>query len=123
MDAEHRPTVTMPVVGSLLMMVVGALVFSYGQGAATWIGLALVTMNTLLAIGDRVLQRRLLVSECKDLPLSACMTLNNSLGMLPTFIMAMSMHEEQTYMQHEMNWKDPATLLLIALSGMFGMGI
>lgn len=123
MDAEHRPTVTMPVVGSLLMMVVGALVFSYGQGAATWIGLALVTMNTLLAIGDRVLQRRLLVSECKDLPLSACMTLNNSLGMLPTFAMALASHEVDGYEAHHAAWTDPTTLLLIALSGVMGMGI
>lgn len=123
MPPEQRPKVTLPVVVSLLIMVAGAVLFTNGQADATWIGLALVTLNTLLAIGDRCVQRRLLVAECKDLPLSACMTLNNSLGMIPTFIMAMSMHEAQTYAEHQMNWTDPATLLLVALSGMFGMGI
>jgi len=123
MDAEHRPKVTLHAVLAMLLMAVGALLFTYGQADATWIGLAIVALNTLVGIGDRVLQRRLLVSECKDLPLSACMTLNNSLGMLPTFALAMSMHEVEGYQAHHIAWTDPATLVLIALSGFMGMGI
>jgi len=121
MDAENKPKVTTPVVMSLLMMVVGAFIFGYGQAHSTWLGLGIITLNTLLAIGDRLLQRRLLVSECKDLPLSACMTLNNTLGMLPTLVMAMAMHEVDGYRHHSAAWRDPATLVLIALSG--GMGL
>merc|ERR1719482_2327528 len=33
------------------------------------------------------------------------------------------MDEVQTYPAHHSAWTDPATLLLVALSGMFGMGI
>jgi len=123
MEAEHRPKVTLNVVLSLLMMAAGALLFTTGQGESTWFGLVIITLNTLLAIGDRCVQRRLLVSECKDLPLSACMTLNNALGMLPTFMMAMALHEPATFSSHKDAWTDPATLLLIGLSGLMGMGI
>jgi drug/metabolite transporter (DMT)-like permease len=123
MDAKDAPTVTPPVVGSLMMMVAGAVMFAHGQVESTKIGLCIVALNTLLAIGDRLLQRRLLVAECKDLPLSACMVLNNTLGMVPTLIMAFTMHEVQGYEAHRAHWTDPATLVLVALSGCMGMGI
>jgi len=123
MDKEHRPKVTVPVVMSLMVMVVGAVLFANQEVESTWLGLGLVTLNTLLAIGDRCIQRRLLVKECKDLPLSACMTLNNSLGMIPTFAMAIGMHEVQAFPAHHAAWTDPATLVLVALSGVMGMGI
>lgn len=123
MDAEHKPTISVPVVASFLTMIVGALLFSHGQGDVTWVGITIVAANTLLAIADRLLQRRLLVSECKDMPLSACMLLNNSFGMVPTFAMAITMHEVQGYTAHQHVWRDPAALVLIALSGVIGMGI
>lgn len=123
MDAEHKPPVTTNIVMSLLMMVVGAFVFSYGQADVTLIGIIVVFFNTILAMGDRLLQRRLLVSECKDLPLSACMTINNSLGIIPTFGMALAMHEVQGYAANYSAWTDPAAIILIALSGCMGMGI
>merc|ERR1719213_1221734 len=37
--------------------------------------------------------------------------------------MAMAMHEVQAYSVHRSAWRDPATLVLIALSGVMGMGI
>jgi len=123
MDVEHRQKITMPIVGALLMMIAGAVVFNHGQAESTWIGLGMITVNTLMAIGDRLLQRRLLVSECQDLPLSACMTLNNSLGMLPTFAMAYALHEVDGYSSHVFAWTDPATLVLVVLSGVMGLGI
>jgi len=123
MDSANKPTVTAPVVGALLMMVAGALVFSRGESGFSWIGLGVIIMNTILAMADRLLQRRLLVSECKDLPLSACMTINNTFGMIPTFAMAYGMHEIQGYHSHAGSWTDPITLVLIALSCCMGMGI
>merc|ERR1719316_980998 len=123
MSPEHKPKVNTPIIMSLLVMVVGAVVFSYGQANSTWLGFCIIFLNTLLAMGDRLLQRRLLVSECKDLPLSACMTINNTLGIIPTFGMALAMHEVQGYATNESAWTDPATIILIVLSGCMGMGI
>merc|ERR1719162_1048931 len=123
MDAQHAPKVTLPAVLAIMMMVMGAVLSTIGQSDASWIGLAIVLLNTLLAIADRLIQRRLLVSECKDLPLSACMTLNNSLGMIPTLAVAVATNEVQTIPAHHTTWTDPTTLLLISLSGLMGLGI
>merc|ERR1719217_2013607 len=95
MPPEHRPQVTLPILASMMIMVVGAVLFSWTESTFSWIGLGLVIFNTLVAIFDRLLQRRLLVEECKDLPLSACMTVNNSLGMIPTLLLAFASHEFQ----------------------------
>lgn len=122
-DAKDAPKVSFPVVVALITMVIGAALSTIGQSDASWIGLGVVVLNTLIAVLDRLLQRRLLVLECRDLPLSACMTLNNSLGMLPTLAMAMVMQEVQAIPAHQAAWTDPATLALIGLSGAMGMAI
>jgi len=123
MDAQHAPKVTLPAVLAIMMMVMGALLSTIGQSDASWIGLAVVLLNSLLAIADRLIQRRLLVSECTDLPLSACMVLNNSLGMIPTLAVAVATNEVQTIPAHHAAWTDPLSLLLIGLSGLMGLSI
>merc|ERR1719453_3009988 len=124
MPVEHRPSVTFPVVASIVTMMIGAFLFSWGEGAAfSWIGLGLVVLNTFLAILDRVLQRRLLVKECKDLPVSACMVVNNSLGVVPTFMLAWASKEFQTFEESGSNWRDPGVIVLVIMSGFMGLFI
>jgi drug/metabolite transporter (DMT)-like permease len=123
MPPEHRPTFTLPVIASMLTMVVGALLFSWKQADFSWFGLFLVILNTLIAIFDRLLQRRLLVSECKDLPSSTCMVINNSLGLIPTFIVAGVSHEIGAVQQNATNWTDPGVIALLIMSGFMGLGI
>jgi drug/metabolite transporter (DMT)-like permease len=123
MPPEHRPKFTVPIVAALATMVVGAFMFSYTQENFSFIGLCIIILNTLLAIFDRVLQRRLLVEECKDLPLQACMVINNSLGMLPTFALAWATSEFGTISANAANWTDPAVIALLIMSGFMGLGI
>lgn len=123
MPPEHRPKFTTPVTASLLVMVIGAFLFSYSQAGFTWFGLGLVVLNTLIAIFDRVLQRRLLVQECKELPVSTCMVINNSLGLLPTLVLAGLSHEFRVIKEHAGNWTDPGVIVLLLMSGFMGLGI
>lgn len=123
MPPEHQPKVTMPIIASIATMIAGAFLFSYTEAAFSWIGLGLVVLNTLLAIADRVLQRRLLVKECKDLPLSACMVVNNSLGVLPTILLAAASKEFQGFQESATNWRDPGIILLVIMSGFMGLFI
>jgi len=123
MPPEHQPTVTLPIIASIATMIVGALLFSWTESAFSWLGLFLVLLNTLLAILDRVLQRRLLVEECKDLPLSACMVINNSLGVLPTILIAGLSKEFQGFQDSATNWKDPGVITLVIMSGFMGLFI
>jgi len=123
MPPEHRPKFTVPVVGALFMTIVGSVMYSCTLEAFSFMGLGIVMLNTILAILDRVVQRRLLVEECKDLPLQACMVINNSLGMLPTFAMAFLTHEFSLVDGHKANWTDPGIIALLIMSGFMGLGI
>jgi len=123
MPPEHRPQVTLPILASMMIMVVGAVLFSWTESTFSWIGLGLVILNTLIAIFDRLLQRRLLVEECKDLPLSACMVVNNTLGMLPTLMLAGISKEFQGFQESGANWRDPGIIVLVIMSGFMGLFI
>jgi drug/metabolite transporter (DMT)-like permease len=123
MPPEHRPKFTLPVVASLATIVLGAVMFGYTQESFPMIGLIIIIVNTLVAILDRVVQRRLLVQECKNLPLQACMVINNSLGMIPTLALAFAHNEFSIVRAHEANWTDPGIVLLLVMSGFMGLGI
>jgi drug/metabolite transporter (DMT)-like permease len=125
MAPEHQPKATFPVVASMLVMIVGAILFSWTEDAFSWIGLGLIVVNTFLAIFDRVLQRRLLVQECKDLPLPVCMIINNSLGILPTICVAWASNEVAGFQEPATiaNWSDPGILVLVLMSGFMGLFI
>jgi len=123
MPPEHRPQVTTSIIFSLMIMVVGAVLFSYGDESFSWVGVSIVLLNTIVAIFDRVLQRRLLVKECKDLPLSACMTINNTLGVLPSVALIFLTGESQGLNAAAANWADPGVITLIIMSGFMGLGI
>jgi len=123
MPPEHQPKVTVPIVASIGTMIVGAFMFSWTETAFSWFGIGLIVLNTLMAILDRVLQRRLLVEECKDLPISACMVVNNSLGVLPTLLLAMATKEFQGFEGSAANWQDPGVIVLVIMSGFMGLFI
>lgn len=123
MPPEHRPTVTLPVVASILLMIAGALLFSWTETAFSWIGLGLVVVNTCIAIADRVLQRRLLVKECKDLAFPVCMIIANSLGLIPTFFLAWAQGEFQQFQRSKDNWMDPGVIVLVLMSAFMGLFI
>jgi drug/metabolite transporter (DMT)-like permease len=123
MPPEHRPKVTAPVVLSLVTMIIGAILFSYSGDGFSWFGLLLVVVNTLIAILDRLLQRRLLVEECKDLPASACCVISNTIGLIPSLLLAGFSHEFKEVTGHVENWMDPGVILLLIMSGFMGIGI
>merc|ERR1719262_1289865 len=66
MPHEHQPVITGTTFLALLMMLAGCLMYSQGNLAVTHIGLAVVTVNMVFVVIERILERRLLVSECKD---------------------------------------------------------
>lgn len=123
MPPEHRPKVSAPIVGSILLMIVGAMLFSWAETAFSWFGVGLIVLNTLLCIADRVLQRRLLIAECKDLPLNACMVVNNGLGIIPTLCFAYVSREVDVFEESAVNWRDPGIIVLVIMSGFMGLFI
>merc|ERR1712129_643841 len=66
---------------------------------------------------------RLLVAECKDLPINACMVLNNGLGIIPTLFLAYATSEVATFEESAANWRDPGIIVLVIMSGFMGLFI
>merc|ERR1719464_2551799 len=89
MSADKRPNISWSVIMGIFTMLVGALVYSGGNlDSISMVGVAFAFLNMFLAVTDRLIQRRLLTTECKALSSSVCTILNNFFGMIPTLLLA-----------------------------------
>lgn len=123
MPADKRPVLNMMVVGSILVMLTGAVVYAGGLTEFSMTGVMFAVLNLFLAVTERMTSRRLLVSECNGLPLTVCTLVNNFVGMLPTLALAFITKETAQVASHAANWTDPKVLCLMVLSGGIGLGI
>lgn len=126
MAPENRPAITFPVVAGMLTMLAGALVYSGGNFASiSMVGVAFAFLNMILAVTDRLIQRRLLTTECKELSSTTCTLLNNFFGMLPTLALATATGQisEAFAPGHRARWMEPQVLTLLLVSGLVGTGI
>jgi len=123
--AEARaPKINLAACLSLLIMVVGAVLYVGGLHGFSWKGIAYAVVNVLLAVTDRFIQRRLLIEECKDLPTKVCTLVNNAVGILPCLIVSSVTHElRKTREFNSAAWTNPHNIFLILLSGIAGLGI
>merc|ERR1740121_796802 len=89
MPPQNRPGVSVGVVLGICIMLAGAIVYSGGNVASiSLVGVAFAVLNMVLAVSDRLIQRRLLTTECKELSSTLCTLLNNFFGMIPTLLLA-----------------------------------
>eukprot|EP00811_Abedinium_folium_P001319 NODE_11205_length_1301_cov_4.799830.p1 GENE.NODE_11205_length_1301_cov_4.799830~~NODE_11205_length_1301_cov_4.799830.p1 ORF type:complete len:415 (+),score=134.09 NODE_11205_length_1301_cov_4.799830:149-1246(+) len=123
MPPAHRPSISVKAIASLHLALLGALVYSYAALEFNWIGVALVALNSLMAIADRLIQRRLLVGECKDMALPACMAINNTLGIVPTVALCFVLGEPAKLHQRMDELHSPIIHLLVLLSGAMGLSL
>lgn len=125
MPPEKQPKLTATVVLAIVIMLIGAMVYGHGVEDISVIGVSFAVANMLLAVSDRVIQRRLLTNECKDLLPSVCTLMNNTFGMFPTLLLATATHEMDAARKPEnlAHWHDLRVLMLLCLSGFVGIGI
>eukprot|EP00746_Dinoflagellata_sp_MGD_P165278 gnl/MRDRNA2_/MRDRNA2_94453_c0_seq1.p1 gnl/MRDRNA2_/MRDRNA2_94453_c0~~gnl/MRDRNA2_/MRDRNA2_94453_c0_seq1.p1 ORF type:complete len:447 (-),score=50.39 gnl/MRDRNA2_/MRDRNA2_94453_c0_seq1:324-1664(-) len=125
MPKDKQPHVNATIIGAILIMMCGAIIYGGSIVDFSWIGIAFALMNMVLACSDRLIQRRLLTDQCKQLSSSACSILNNGVAMVPTFGMVLATQEitKVTNSAGPVHWTDPQALALLALSGFVGMGI
>lgn len=126
MPPEKRPVISGQAILAICLMLVGALAFC-GTSVETvsWVGIGFAVLNMVVAISDRLLQRRLLTSDCSDLSAGACTLINNTLGILPTLILAQASGQFSSAASpaHKASWTDGRVLLLLLASGLVGIGI
>lgn len=120
MPADKQPIVSKKMVMALMVILVGAVAY-VGQIETSMIGFGFALLNMFLAIADRVAQRRLLTSECKDLSTETCMLLNNLLGCIPTLALGAAVGEMSSVDMRL--WFGSEASLLLLLSGIIGSGI
>merc|ERR1719356_1010767 len=68
-----------------------------GSISLSLLGLAFAFLNMILAIADRVAQRKLLTTSCKDLSTETCVLLNNLLGCIPTALIGYRLGEVEHF--------------------------
>merc|ERR1719420_1153365 len=125
MPVEKRPVLNAMVVGSILVMLMGAVIYAGGLKDFSILGVCLAVANLILAVTERMTSRRLLTEECNGLALEICTLVNNFLGMIPTLALAFFTKEmaQQTESVAIAKWMDPKVLVLLVFSGAIGLGI
>lgn len=125
MPADQQPQITNAMIMSILIMLAGTMVYTGGLKDLSIIGVSFAIANMFLASSDRLIQRRLLTQECKSLPSSVCVIINNSVGIIPCVLLAFATHEvhETLTPEHKAQWHDPRIMVLLLLSGCAGIGI
>jgi len=120
MPADKQPTVTKTMIAALSLLVVGAFVYAWGSSISI-VGIFAGILNMFLAISDRVIQRRLLTVECKDLSASTCVLVNNAMGFFPCILVGFCAGELQEY--DSSTWLSVPSILLFLMSGLAGAGL
>jgi len=121
MPVDKQPVVSGGMLSALMVILVGAMVYVGHAPETSAIGFVFSMLNMVLAIADRVAQRRLLTSECKDLSTETCVLLNNVIGCVPCIALGAVMGELRAVDMQL--WFQSRTTLLLVLSGVIGSGI
>jgi len=125
MPADTRPRVSYMVLFSMATMLCGTLLYGGGIGRVSVIGCVFAFTNMILAVSDRLIQRRLLTTECTGLASSVCTVMNNALGSIPALLLAGVTHQisDMASPEKRSSWTDFRVLTLLTLSGAIGIGI
>lgn len=112
-------------VPALLVMLSGALVYTGGLEEVSMPGVCFAFANVFFAATDRLIQRRLLTTECKSLTSSVCAFVTNGVGIIPAMTLALATREVQgiAKLEHAVTWSDSRVMILLILSGILGIGI
>lgn len=118
MERHKQPAITWEVVLGLVTMLVGTMLYSEGNiDTISMGGVGFALLGVAFNVADRLLQRRLLTSECNALSTGACAMLNNGIGALVTLVFAFAAGEAQTVVvpQHRDRWLEPQVMALLPL--------
>jgi drug/metabolite transporter (DMT)-like permease len=125
MPPDKCPKLSYIVLISMLVMLAGTLMYGGGIGNVSVIGVIFALTNMMLAVSDRLIQRRLLTTECTGLASSVCTVMNNAFGSVPALLLAGATHQisDMASPENRASWTDPRVLTLLVLSGAIGIGI
>lgn len=123
MPPDKQPLVNYSVIVSILVMLLGAAVYCEGVQDISLVGVCFAVVNMLVAMVVRIMEKRLLTLECKDLTAGVCTCITNLVGIVPCLALAVAAQEFHAVHEHADVWSDPKVLFVLALSGFVGLGI
>jgi drug/metabolite transporter (DMT)-like permease len=123
MPVDKQPRIDVWIVISLLVTLVGAVLYADGLQDVSKFGILCAFLNMAMVVGDKILQRRLLTQECKDLHAVVCTMVSNLFGMLPCIALAFATGQISELPEHKTNWTDPRVITMLCFSGVIGIGI
>jgi drug/metabolite transporter (DMT)-like permease len=111
------------VIMSLVVTLIGSVVYGFVDVSATSLGKALILVNCAFTIVDRLVQAKLLKGN-KDfsISISMCMLLNNALGIVPMVVLAL-VNGEAAHWGHSLVSADLDTWFLVVMSGLCGASL
>jgi solute carrier family 35 protein len=124
MPPEKRPVINVYVVSSILLMLIGAVIYAGGLTDVSKYGIMFGVLNLCLAVTERMTSRRLLVEECRGMKLEICTLVNNFFGLIPALAVAYAVGGTSVNGNEPTNkWTDPGVVVMLVLSGAIGLGI
>mmetsp|Transcript_59156 Transcript_59156/g.152138 ORF Transcript_59156/g.152138 Transcript_59156/m.152138 type:complete len:338 (+) Transcript_59156:59-1072(+) len=116
--------ITMKTFASLLVMCLGAFVYVMSLPTSGMRGIGWVTLNAVLDLGDRLLERLMLSKDQNPVNISkvGCALLNNCTGLLPVLLIAALRGECQS-LPAVVAKLDPVGATWVFLSCAFGLGM
>lgn len=123
MPPSKQPRISSIIIISILMMIVGVVVYRQGVVEFSVVGVLFAVGNMMLSVISTVTQRRLLVAECKDLSSGVVTLVTNAIGAIPCLALAALTGEVEAIPEHLDTWSKPEVLVVLFMSGIVGLGI
>jgi len=129
MSEEQRPTISRDLILALLVTLVGSMVYVVGIGktSISLVGCVFAVFNMIVAVVDRIIQRRLLTNECQGMDSKVCTFFNNVMGMLPLLVVAQTTGKLGSIWDGDDRISalrsNPSFLVVLFMSGVVGIGI
>merc|ERR1719291_1404365 len=111
------------VVMSLVVTLVGSVLYGFVDVSATNLGKVLILVNCAFTIVDRLVQAHLLRGNRDfSMSISMCMLVNNSLGIVPMLVLS-ALKGETANWGHALTSADKNTWFLVVMSGLCGASL
>eukprot|EP00927_Polykrikos_kofoidii_P005968 TRINITY_DN12402_c0_g1_i1.p1 TRINITY_DN12402_c0_g1~~TRINITY_DN12402_c0_g1_i1.p1 ORF type:complete len:413 (+),score=60.34 TRINITY_DN12402_c0_g1_i1:13-1251(+) len=122
MPSERQPKVNLLCALAMALMIAGGAIYASATPNFSKVGLGYATLNTVFAVIDRFVQRRLMIKECQDLTLETCTFICNLAGMAMTLVIVVMQGELKVLASNPRLFQLDVVMLLI-VSGVLGWGM
>eukprot|EP00747_Dinoflagellata_sp_TGD_P212883 gnl/TRDRNA2_/TRDRNA2_85921_c0_seq1.p1 gnl/TRDRNA2_/TRDRNA2_85921_c0~~gnl/TRDRNA2_/TRDRNA2_85921_c0_seq1.p1 ORF type:complete len:468 (+),score=80.15 gnl/TRDRNA2_/TRDRNA2_85921_c0_seq1:31-1434(+) len=116
---KRAPPLNSRIMVSMGLALAGTVMYGLDNWSVTRLGILLIGCNCVVTVLDRLLERYLLSDEEFSVSLSMCMLVNNVVGIVPMFVLAIAMGEVYTW-QRTITEATSLTWTWVALSAMIG---